>query len=166
METASSPPRRIQPLADSSADEEEVDFLDYDNDGDLDAFVANFAGTSKLFENTDTGSGPIGLALVPFAVPDGDRGRDADACDVDQDGDYDVFLARDGGTNANKFFENTTGTPDTYAPGIFGPEDVGDQVAGASPLAVRAAVYDNAPVLHHLVQHHGGRGDGRWAPHP
>ena len=132
-------------LTNSGADDNEGDFLDYDNDGDLDLFVCNFSGTNKLYRNIDSGSGSVGYQFVSGGSPSGSRNIDADACDVDKDGDYDIFVARDSGQNTNKYFENTTNTPDTHAPYSVKAESVGDQTAGTSPVAMRGAVYDNAP---------------------
>ena len=78
----------------SSSDDEQVDFLDYDNDGDLDVHVANFSGTNKIYENTDSAAA-FGLELVPTALSGMGSGstvdRDADVCDLDGDGDDDIM---------------------------------------------------------------------------
>jgi len=63
---------------------------DFDNDGDLDLFVANFSGTSSLYENIGNGnftkivSGPI--------VTDIGDSRGVAFCDYDIDGDLDVIV--------------------------------------------------------------------------
>ena len=65
----------------------------------------------------------------------------ADSADVDNDGDYDVMVANDSG-QADHLLVNDSNIPDSSAPRV-----VLEQVAPAdasSPVAVRAAVYDNA----------------------
>lgn len=72
----------------------QTNWIDYDNDGDLDVYSANRAGSNKLFQNTDgvftevmTGEGP------------GDGRPTVGACwfDYDQDGRLDIFLANQAG---------------------------------------------------------------------
>jgi hypothetical protein len=130
-------------LSGSGSDDNEGDFFDYDNDGDLDLYVANFSGQDKLYRNNENGSGTFSYTLV--SLPSfGITSLDADCCDVDNDGDYDVLVAADSFT-ANVFLENITGTPDTHAPYIPNVEVPAAQVAHTGPVPVRAQVYDNAP---------------------
>ncbi len=130
-------------LSGSSADDNEGDFLDYDNDGDLDLFVANFSGQDKLYRNNNNGGSGFSFTQVSFPSSS-NTALDADACDVDGDGDYDIFVANDFGA-ANRYFENTTGTADSHGPYIPSVEQAPDRTAGAAPTVVRAQVYDNAP---------------------
>ena len=131
----------LEELPGSNDDDNEGDFMDVDNDGDLDLYVANFSGQDKLYENTD-GQGNFVLGSVPSF---GAVALDADACDTDDDGDYDVLVAEDN-FQANTFLENTTQIPDTTAPYIPNVEDIGAPVAGVGiTFPVRAQVYDNAP---------------------
>ncbi len=72
------------------ADSRQANWVDYDNDGDLDLFSAQRSGTNRMFRNdggkfTDV-SEELGLA---------DPRRTVGACwfDMDQDGDLDVFQA-------------------------------------------------------------------------
>ena len=72
------------------ADSRQANWVDYDNDGDLDLFSAQRSGTNRLFRNdggkfTDV-SEELGLA---------DPRRTVGSCwfDMDEDGDLDVFQA-------------------------------------------------------------------------
>ena len=76
---------------------------DYDNDGDLDLYLANAGSANRLFRNdrgtfVDATSGPLG---------DDGNGRGVAWGDVDNDGDLDLYLANDG--SANRLFRNDGG---------------------------------------------------------
>lgn len=72
----------------------QTNWVDYDNDGDLDVYSANRAGTNKLFQNTD------GMFTEVFIGegPSDDRPT-VGACwfDYDQDGRLDLFLTNQSG---------------------------------------------------------------------
>ncbi len=129
-------------LPGSQADDNEGDFMDYDNDGDLDLFVANFSGTDKLYDNDGTGT----LASVSGEGTTSGTGAslDFDAADIDGDGDYDGIVAEDN-NGANQTHFNITNVADTHAPYIPNVETPANQSASASPKVLRAQVYDNAP---------------------
>ncbi len=131
-------------LSGSSDDDNEGDFFDYDNDGDLDLYVANFSGSDRLYRNNNNGGTSFsftqmsGMPATPFIA------LDADCCDVDGDGDYDVFVANDSGSR-NQYLENLGGGTDVHAPYIPNLEQAPNRTPGAAPTVVRAQVYDNAP---------------------
>ena len=127
------------PVPETGFDDNEADFLDYDNDGDLDVFVAHFSGPDRIFGNDGTGL----LAAVQEAGSGGIT-WDADAADIDGDGDTDLILAEDN-FQPNKTLVNVTQIPDVHPPSVPKVEHPGPQAAGAAPVPVRAHVYDNAP---------------------
>ena len=130
-------------LPGSGADDNEGDFFDYDNDGDLDLYVANFSGQDKLYRNNNNGGTTFSFTQVSLpGFPA--TSLDADCCDTDGDGDYDVLISEDG-NQPNTFLRNVTQVPDIHAPYLPALESITNQTASATDIPVRVQVYDNAP---------------------
>jgi hypothetical protein len=129
----------------SGQDEEEVDFLDYDNDGDLDALVANFSGSELLYRNDLVGGNyqfsNVSVGNVP---PSSSTSKDLDTCDVDGDGDYDAIVANGSSSEANELLQNITQVADVHAPRPAHLEQVPNRLASAAPTRVRVQVHGNA----------------------
>ncbi len=72
-----------------------TNWIDYDNDGDLDVYATNRTGDNRLFRNDGTGFVPVFVGVGPT-----DSRPTVGACwlDFDRDGDLDVFLANQSGT--------------------------------------------------------------------
>jgi hypothetical protein len=71
-----------------------VVFLDYDNDGWPDLYVAAAAGGDRLFRNT--GGGRFTDVTAAAGIPPGRWGSMPLAADYDRDGDLDLYIARMG----------------------------------------------------------------------
>jgi hypothetical protein len=134
-----------QTLANSSPDDNEADFLDYDNDGDLDIYFANFSGQDRLYRNDFTGAGAFSHSNVTAAqLPVFNRvGLDADCADLDNDGDTDIVVANNNDQFEN-YLTNQSNVADTHAPRIPNVEQAPNRATGVAPTVVRAQVYDNA----------------------
>jgi len=77
-------------------------WVDYDNDGKLDLFVKNYAGTNRLYKNSGNGTfaqvaEAAGLALVALGR---DLGSICSFADYDNDGVMDLAITGDGKTEA------------------------------------------------------------------
>ena len=144
-------------VGDPNFDENEVDFGDYDNDGDIDAFLANFSGTNWLYQNGGaqgldpdtqglfhrTGGGG-GLADAFLELPsnfNGGTSLDGEFADLDNDGDLEILLGNDG-NQGNWMFRNVLGVPDTHAPVLYKVTVQGDKANGTDTV-VHAAIRDN-----------------------
>ena len=135
-------------LPGSGSDDIEGDLLDFDLDGDLDVFIANFSGTDRLYRNDgNLNFVNVTQSNIPPYAAFSPRSLDADACDVDGDGDYDVLVAADD-FDRNVLLTNNTnpssGT-DQHAPVVPNLEQAEARVPGPEPTVVRAHVFDNAP---------------------
>ena len=143
-------------VGDPVKDEESMDFIDYDDDGDLDAFMASFEGTNWLYQSSlAQGWNPDsqglyhrtgqGMSLAP-ELPSNFNGGTSSACavgDTDSDGDLDILLGNES-NQGNWLFRNVQGVPDTHAPALAAVTLQGDKLNGTETV-IHAAVRDNAP---------------------
>ena len=99
-----------------------TDFVDIDNDGDLDVFVTQGYGNGNIrfAENTGTVEMPVfGQAIDnPFGIQISELFVLAELADMDQDGDYDLLASTVDGEF--RYFENvgTPEAPDFSSPSI------------------------------------------------
>lgn len=100
-------------------------FCDYDNDGDLDLYVANY-GKAQDFLYRNNGDGTFAQVAEKSGMADAESGRGVAWGDYDNDGDFDLFVATDGGqlpllyrNNGNGTFTHVT-KPEGMASGGWG----------------------------------------------
>jgi stage V sporulation protein SpoVS len=126
----------------SGADDNEIDWHDYDNDGDVDPVISAFSSTDKMYKNQFLESGSINLIQVSITSGAANRSLGADVGDMDNDGDTDVIYAQDAGVN-EVLLRNTGGTPDPIAPRIPHTTQVVGGVTTSTPDRVVARAFDN-----------------------
>ncbi len=142
---------------DSGSDETEADFTDFDGDGDLDTFMANFSGTNHLYvsglaqglDPATTGlfhrAGATGSIYTQGELPTGNPGGltslDGEVCDVDNDGDQDLATSNDA-NQQNYLYRNVLGVPDVHAPTFFAVTQPADQPNGNATV-IHAQLRDN-----------------------
>jgi large repetitive protein len=85
-------------------------FVDIDGDGDLDAFVGNYAGSTLFFRNTGSLTNPLFSAATtdPFGLANFGGYAAPTFVDIDGDGDLDAFI---GNVFGNTLFLSNTGSP-------------------------------------------------------
>ncbi len=95
-------------------------FVDIDGDGDFDSFSSNkYDGNILFSENIGTPNVPAFAAAVVNPYNFTSAGYAVDFADIDDDGDSDVFVVNDSGT---QFFQNIgTAASPTFAPAVTNP---------------------------------------------
>ncbi len=82
-----------------------VDWCDFDNDGDLDLFVANEAGANEgLYWNN--GNGTFTAETSGAIVSDGGNSFGSSVADIDNDGDFDVLVVNNANQNESLYLNN------------------------------------------------------------
>jgi len=137
----------FQMLAASTGSDNEADFLDADNDGDLDIVVAPFNLTERIYVNAFVPTGSAIFSVLPGFPTVPGIALDVDVADVDNDGDTDIGFAMDQ-DSPERFYRNLLvdqgGPVDATAPRLRRLEAAPDRSAGSAPTVVRTQLYDNS----------------------
>jgi hypothetical protein len=125
-----------------SADDNEVQCVDIDDDGDFDALIASLSDEERVLVNDGTGH----FALDPGAFPAAsDSTLGLDLGDVDGDGRLDAITAQgESGSLQNRLYLGVAPQPVDTRPPIFRAVEQLPDAAAAGTFAVRFAVVDRA----------------------
>jgi len=127
----------------------QTNWVDFDNDGDLDVYATNRAGANQVYRNTGSTFMQVFAGVGPSDVR-----ASVGACwfDADLDGDLDLFLANQAGA-ADALWRNDGATFTDIAPalGMTGPKRTPDE--GGVGCAV--ADYDNDGGFDLFVSNYG-----------
>jgi hypothetical protein len=131
---------------------EAASWADYDNDGDVDLFVANSAGNLKNYLFQNNGDATFTKIDTGVVATDAYISRCGAWGDYDNDGDVDLFVANESG-NANNLYENLGG-------GAFTKITTGAIVTdGGDSWSASWGDYDNDGYLDLFVTNNGGGAD-------
>ena len=85
-------------------------FGDYDNDGLVDLYVTNSAGTKKNFLYKNLGGNNMELVTGISPVTDLFSSRNVSWSDIDSDGDLDLYVTNENGEKENLYRNNGGGS--------------------------------------------------------
>ncbi len=141
---------------DPNQDENEIDCLDFDGDGDIDCFAANFSGANRLYVGGNAQGGSVAVTYHRSGTTSGGSQYphnevpasgnnsitlDGEVGDMDGDGDYDILTANDNGA-PNRYWENVLGIPDTHGANCH---ILDHSITVGNDVIVHTQLSDNAP---------------------
>ena len=118
----------------------DLEFVDIDNDYDLDIVVSAYAGEkASLFLFTNDGAGEFSDATAGN-VPQGKNALDVEPMDLNDDGAIDLVSLHDGPSGRNRLLLNDPGKPGTF---MVEPNLLWPQLANPISFDTMAAFYDH-----------------------
>lgn len=89
-------------------------FCDIDNDGDYDLFIGEYEGKIFFYQNDGTPQSPIWTFITDYYNSiDVGHHNSPTFCDIDNDGDYDMFIGRGSGVGGRIAFYRNDGIPES-----------------------------------------------------
>ncbi len=125
-----------------SADDNEVQCVDVDGDGDFDAVIASLSGNERILENDGTGHFTLANATFP---PVADSTLGLDIGDVNGDGILDAITAQgEAGSFLNRLYFGVSPQPIDTRPPVFRAVEVLPSGLSGGSRVVRFAVSDGS----------------------
>ncbi|MBI3820195.1 MAG: VCBS repeat-containing protein [Planctomycetes bacterium] len=122
-------------------DDNEITFIDFNNDGRLDVIVGSLGSAEKLYL---TAPGFTFVKQVSAFTVTSDPTLDGAAGDFDNDGKMDYVTAVGESGTGNKLFKNNTGPVDTQAPKILRTQSLANYQLGSGPFIFRNMIQDGS----------------------
>ena len=148
-------------VAGLSATTKGVAWGDYDNDGDLDLYVAQESAANQLYRNN--GDGTFTDVAPTYGLDDTSASYGAMWEDYDLDGDLDLFVG--GSSGASKLFRNNYDNTDYLRVRVVGGGQCATNKAG---IGVRVELYDATNTTYLALREIGvasslGSSEPKWA---
>ncbi|MCH8965008.1 MAG: VCBS repeat-containing protein [Planctomycetes bacterium] len=127
-------------MPNTSLDDNDSKFFDYDDDGDLDLIIARLGSGGERVYNNDHAIFTQASGIIQI---NSDSTLDIMVADLTGNGKLDVVTAQgESGNFQNRIYINN-GPADTHAPRIIRTEQVQDTEDTAGPYIIRALILDN-----------------------
>jgi hypothetical protein len=121
-------------------DDNEISFIDTDNNGRLDIIVSSLGSQEKLYATSPAFT--FAKVLNAFTTTS-DPSLDGTPGDFDNDGRVDFATAVGESGTGNKVFKNT-GNPDNQAPKLLRVQSINSVPAGPGPFVFRTMIQDSS----------------------
>ncbi|MCZ6612706.1 MAG: FG-GAP-like repeat-containing protein, partial [Planctomycetota bacterium] len=125
----------------TSLDDNDSKFFDYDNDGDLDLIIARLgSGGERIYNNDGHGNFTQVAGVIQIIS---DSSLDLMVADLTNDGRLDIVTAQgESGNFQNRIYINN-GPADTIPPAIQRTEQAPDTADTKGPYVIRTVIYDS-----------------------
>ncbi|MCZ6493001.1 MAG: FG-GAP-like repeat-containing protein, partial [Planctomycetota bacterium] len=125
----------------TSLDDNDSKFFDYDNDGDLDLIIARLgSGGERIYNNDGHGNFTQVAGVIQIIS---DSSLDLMVADLTNDGKLDIVTAQgESGNFQNRIYINN-GPADTIPPAIQRTEQAPDTADTKGPYVIRTVIYDS-----------------------